>query len=114
VDDRDCFLSVLTLGEIRSAVERLRARDPQHAAVFDAWLDELRQRFADRILPVDDGAADRWGRLNATAPRKTIESLIASVAYARDLAVATGNTRDFEQCGVRVVNPWEFGSSDLR
>jgi predicted nucleic acid-binding protein len=99
---------VLTVGEIRSGIERLRPRDPDQAAVFDAWLGELRERFAERILPVDERAADQWGRLNATTPRKTVDSLIAATAHAHALTVVTGNTRDFAGCDVALLDPWQF------
>lgn len=108
VNADDLYLSVLTLGEIRTGIERLRSRDPQQAAVFDVWLSELRTRFAARILPVDDRAAEQWGRLNATAPRKTVDSLIAATAHAHGLTVVTDNTRDFAECEVPLVDPWQF------
>ena len=65
-------------------------------------------RFAERILPVDERAADQWGRLNPATPRKTVDSLIAATAHAHALAVVTGNTRDFDGCDVPVLNPWKF------
>jgi predicted nucleic acid-binding protein len=109
VDADDLCLSVVTLGEIRSGIERLRPRDLQQAAQFDVWLAELQTRFVQRILPVDERAADQWGRLNASAPRKTVDSLIAATARAHALTVVTGNTRDFAGCDVPLLNPWEFG-----
>jgi predicted nucleic acid-binding protein len=107
VDHDDLCLSVLTLGEIRSGIERLRPHDPQQAAVFDVWLAALRARFAERILVVDESAADQWGRLNAAAPRKTVDSLIAATAHAHALTLVTGNTRDFAGCDVPLVDPWQ-------
>jgi toxin FitB len=99
---------VLTLGEIQAGIERLRPRDPEQAALFDVWLAELRARFAERILPVDERAADQWGRLNAPAPRKTVDSLIAATARTHMLTVVTGNTRDFAGCDVPLLNPWQY------
>jgi hypothetical protein len=99
---------VLTLGEIRTGIERLRARDPEQAALFDVWLAELRALFAERILPVDENAADGWGRLNAPSSRKTVDSLIAATAQTHALTVVTGNPRDFEGCDVPLINPWQF------
>ena len=107
-DRDDLFVSVLTLGEIRTGIERLRPRDPEQAAHFDVWLAELRTRFAARILPVDETAADRWGRLNAASPRKTVDSLIAATAHTHALTVVTGNARDYAGADVPVLNPWEF------
>ena len=108
VSPDDLYLSVLTLGEIRNGIERLRPRDPKQAEVFDVWLAELRDRFAARILPVDERAADRWGRLNAAKPRKTVDSLIAATAHVHALTLITGNTRDFAGCDVALVDPWQF------
>jgi toxin FitB len=108
VSASDLCLSVLTLGEIRNGVERLRPRDPDQAAVFETWLADLRRRFGDRILPVDERVADEWGRLNAAAPRKTVDSMIAATAHVHALTVVTGNSRDFAGCGVRVLDPWQY------
>jgi toxin FitB len=99
---------VLTLGEIRNGIERLRPRDPAQAARFDVWLAELRERFAERILPVDDHTADEWGRLNAPVPRKTVDSLIAATARRHALTVVTGNPRDFAGCDVPLLDPWQL------
>lgn len=108
VSPDELYLSVLTLGEIRTGIERLRPRDPEQAALFDVWLSELRVRFAERILPVDERAAEQWGRLNAGAPRKTVDSLIAATAHAHALTVVTGNTRDFADSDVPLLDPWQF------
>jgi len=107
VADADLHLSVLTLGEIRKGIELLRDRDPAQAEVFASWLNELRTRFADRIVPIDDRVAEEWGRLNAAAPRNTIDSLIAATARIHELTVVTRNTGDFEGCGVPLLNPWD-------
>ena len=108
VDDADLHLSVMTLGEIRAGIDRLRGHDAAQADVFARWLGELRTRFAGRILTVDARAADQWGRLNATASRNTVDSLIAATAHVRDLTVVTRNTKDFEGCEVPLLNPWEY------
>jgi hypothetical protein len=107
VEDIDLHLSVMTLGEIRKGIELLRSRDPAQAEVFADWLGELHSRFAERIVPIDAAVAEEWGRLNATAPRNTVDSLIAASARVRGLTVVTRNTGDFEDCGVALINPWQ-------
>jgi predicted nucleic acid-binding protein len=107
VADADLYLSVLTPGEIRKGIERLRGRYPEQAEVFAAWLEQLRGHFANRILSIDDRVAEEWGRLNAPAERKTVDSLIAATARVHDLTVVTRNTGDFEPCDVAVLNPWQ-------
>ena len=72
VDDADestLFLSVLTLGEIRSGIERLDVG--RRRVRLESWLKaDLRARFRNRILPVDDAIAERWGALSAVAAVK--------------------------------------------
>ena len=36
-----------------------------------------------------------------------LDAQIAAIARIRDMAVATRNTRDFENCGIDLINPWE-------
>jgi prevent-host-death family protein len=108
VNPDDLYLSVLTLGEIRNGIERLRLRDPEQASLFDVWLAELSARFAERILPIDGRAAEQWGRLNAGAPRKTVDRLIAATAHVHALTVVTRNVRDYARCDVALLDPWRF------
>ncbi|HYB26980.1 MAG TPA: type II toxin-antitoxin system VapC family toxin [Solirubrobacteraceae bacterium] len=112
IDDVELHLSVMTLGEIRIGIDRLRSHEAEQADVFGRWLGELRSRFAGRILPVDARVADRWGRLNALASRNTVDSLIAATAHVHDLTVVTRNTKDFRGCDVPLLNPWECEPPD--
>jgi predicted nucleic acid-binding protein len=108
VEDVDLYLSVMTLGEIRKGIELLRDRNPAQAQVFASWLGELHTRFAERIVPIDATVAEEWGRLNATARRNTVDSLIAATARVHGLTVVTRNTEDFKGCGVALLNPWQL------
>lgn len=106
VRDLDLHLSVLTLGEIRKGVEKLRDRDLAQAEVFDRWLGELRERFAGRILPIDARVAEAWGGLDAGRTRNTIDGLIAATARVYELTVVTRNVSDFAGCDVPLLDPW--------
>ena len=108
IADRDLYLSVLTLGEIRKGIERLRGRDGPQAQTFATWLTELESRFARRIINVDIRIAQEWGRLNAVTPRNSVDSLIAATALVHGLTVVTRNTADFEGCEVPLLNPWGY------
>lgn len=64
-DESILFLSVLTVGEIQSGIEKLTAG--RERGRLESWLRaDLRARFRDRILPFDDAVAgqavagDRW------------------------------------------------------
>lgn len=101
------FVSVLTLGEIRKGVEAVA--DRKRRDKLRLWLDhELPRWFEGRVLPVDLGVADRWGRLLAEVGRSvpTIDSLLAATALHHDLALVTRNARDFDYPGLEVINPF--------
>jgi predicted nucleic acid-binding protein len=105
--DAALHLSVLSLGEIRSGAESLRAGARKER--LRIWLEqELPAWFEGRLLPVDAMVADRWGRLIATTERPVpaIDSLLAATALAHGLRLVTRNVKDFGFPGLEVVNPW--------
>jgi len=109
-DESILFLSVLTLGEIRNGVERLRPG--RRRGRLESWLQvDLPRRFQDRILPVTAAVADRWGAATAIAAAKgkpvpVIDGLLAATALHYDLTLVTRNTSDVSGTGVSTLNPW--------
>lgn len=68
--------------------------------------------FADRILPFDADAAPHYAAIVATRrasgrPIGVQDAMIAAIARAHGMALATRNTKDFEGTGVELINPWE-------
>ena len=106
VEDRDLFLSVLTLGEIRKGVEAVRARDPVKAAALATWLSDVVDAFGTRILGVDGAVAETWGRMSAIRSVPVVDGLLAATASAHGLVLVTRNTGDVEGLGVRLLNPF--------
>lgn len=106
-DEADLFTSVLVLGEARRGVESIRRRDAVAALALEQWLLRLRETFADRVLPVDDLIAERWGALNVPDPVAAVDGLLAATALVHDLTLVTRNVRDVERTGVRLHNPFE-------
>lgn len=107
VPSDELFLSVLVLGEVRRGIERLRNRDPSQAAVFEGWLRELRQRFDDRIIPIDGEIAEEWGRITAAAAVPVEDALMAATAKVYGLVLVTRNVADVAHAGVPLFNPWD-------
>jgi len=101
------FLSVLSVGEIRSGIERRRRRDAEAATVLDAWLASLIVEHEGRILPVSLRVAERFARLTVTDPLAFVDGHLAATALEHDLTLVTRNTRDVVRTGVRLLNPWE-------
>lgn len=109
VEDRDLFLSVLTLGEIRRGIEGVRSRDPTRAKALETWLTDVAEAFGTRVLGVDAAVAAAWGRLSAIRPVPVIDALLAATAAAHGLILVTRNTADVDGLGVRLLNP--FGTA---
>jgi toxin FitB len=107
VRQREMFLSVMVLGEVRAGIEGLRGRDAAQAASLEGWLGRVTDAFAGNILPVTAEIADRWGRLSATGPLGEVDGLISATALVHDLVVVTRNTRDFTRTDVRLLNPFQ-------
>jgi predicted nucleic acid-binding protein len=75
------------------------------------WDRLLADGFGGRILGLDTQAASVYGELFARRQRAgrstaAFDLLIAAIARIHDLELATRNVRDFEDCDVRVINPW--------
>lgn len=107
LDEGEIFLSVLTLGEIRSGIERVRTKEPARAVALARWLDQLQGSYADQILAIDDAVADAWGRMTAVRSLPTVDALIAASAKVRRMTLATRNVSDMAGLDVRVLNPFE-------
>ncbi len=105
--DREIFLSVLTIGEIRKGIENIRHRDARSASALEAWLQRLVNDHADRVLPIDLDVVEEWGRLNVPDPLPVIDGLLAATAKVRGLTLVTRNVSDIARTGVAIFNPWE-------
>ena len=107
VEDRDLFLSALTLGEIRRGIESVRHRDPAKAGALERWLRDVSDAFGSRIIGVYPAVADAWGRMSAARSVPVIDALLAATAEVHDLVLVTRNTADVSGLGIRILNPFE-------
>lgn len=108
---RELFTTSITVAEILYGVEllpkgkRREQLQEQAEAIFAT-------DFAGQILAFDDASA-RWfatitaGRRTQGRPIGTGDAQIAAIARSHTALLATRDIRDFEGCGVRLVNPWE-------
>ena len=109
------YLSSLVVGELQKGIELLEPGAKQ--AALRVWLEQLQERFAGRILPVDAETALLWGGLcakmrKAGTPLPVIDGLLAASALRHQALLATRNIDDFRNTGVRLLNPWEHGAVD--
>jgi len=107
VEERDLFLSVLTVGEIRRGIEGVRHRDPAKAGALEHWLRYVSDAFGVRIIGVDPAVVDAWGRMSAARSVPVIDALLAATAQVHNLVLVTRNTADVIGLGVRTLNPFD-------
>jgi predicted nucleic acid-binding protein len=109
IDDDLVFLSVVSLAEVRYGIERLAHGNRRRQ--LHEWLErELPLRFEGRILPVDAGIADAWGKIvsrseAAGRPMAAMDAFLAATADVHRLTLVTRNVSDFSLL-ITVVNPW--------
>lgn len=109
-DEASLFLSVVSLGEIEKGILKLRATDPIRSQKLTAWLGQVEQRFAGRILSLDAATLHAWAQLAARSelagrPLPVLDGLIMATAQCHGLTVVTRNTQDFEPLA-QVFDPW--------
>ncbi len=109
-DPSTLYLSAVTEAELRTGIAILPAG--QRREVLKVALDAtITEDFEGRILPFDTDAAKTYAeiasmRRAAGRPITDADCQIAAIARAAGAVVATRNLRDFEGCGVDLVNPW--------
>ena len=109
VDEKDVFLSVISLGEIVKGISLLE--ESKRKRELSSWVGGLERIFSDRILEIDQETAHIWGEVTAKAQKigKTVsacDGLIAAIALKHGLHLATRNSADFLPMGVMLIDPW--------
>jgi predicted nucleic acid-binding protein len=106
VEPEDVYLSVVTIGELRKGIENIRRRDAPSADSLEKWFQGLVTTHRDRILPIDQGIAEVWGRFNVPDPLPVIDGLIAATAQVHNLTLVSRNLEDVSRTGVACLNPF--------
>jgi toxin FitB len=112
-DPREVFITAVTQAEMLYGVESLPAgkRKVHLSASVERVFVE---RFSGRIFPFDEGAARMYAKILRQRevvgrPTSELDVMIAAIARSQGAVLATRNSRDFEGCGVRLINPWVEG-----
>ena len=106
VDQKELFISVLTIGELSKGIARRRLKDPEMAESLQHWLRGIETFFADHVIGINTAIAMDWGAINDGRSLPVIDSLLAATARVRKLTLVTRNVRDIEPMNVPCFNPW--------
>ena len=110
-DEESLFLSVITMGEIQKGISKLPDGRKKKQQLQNWLINELQERFKERILEITIGTARLWGQVLGACEKKRItlpavDSLIASQGIFHKMTIVTRNISDMEPSGVSLFNPW--------
>jgi toxin FitB len=106
-DERQLFISVLSIGEIERGARLQQTANPHFAQQLSQWLLDTERLFFARTLDITPAIAKCWGELSADLGNTSVDLLIAATARIHKLTVVSRNTKHFEPTGVRSINPFE-------
>ena len=108
----DLFISSVTVTEVMYGLNRLPEGKRKQSLLlqFQQLLD---QAFKQRILNFGYDEAIVAARLRTLRAEQGNElhfadAQIAAIAHVRSFAVATRNIKDFLDCSVKLINPFEY------
>lgn len=108
VAPNELYLSAISVLEIEMGILLKERKDPHQGKVLRAWMNQrMLPAFEGRILVLDTPIALACGRLHIPNPKSERDAMIAATAIIHQMTVVTRNISDFEQTGVKLVNPWE-------
>jgi len=112
-DDESLYLSAITIGELRKGLS-LHPEGKRRVQIQEWFESEIIPMFAERLLPVTQAIAERWGMFSARQqmgkPLSMADGLIAAPALEHGLTLVTRNVKDFEGLDARILNPWMASS----
>jgi len=112
LDEDDIYLCVITIGEIKFGIEKVKSETKKET--LSNWLNnDLLERFKGRIVGIDTHIMLKWGEVNQYLqsmgkPMPIMDSLIASSCLAKNFVLITRNEKDFYSFDIEMVNPFKW------
>lgn len=110
-DSNQLFITTVTLAEISYGL-RVLPEGQRRWHLHSRFEQFIAQAFEERVLDFTASAARAYAeimghRKEAGHPMSQPDGQIASIAHVHGFAVATRNIKDFEDCGLELINPFE-------
>ncbi len=105
------YVPSIVIAEVRYGLQRLPVGHRQTMLLnqFHLLMAEL---FPERVLGFGQYEAEAYAILRAMRdvqgrPMSMADAQIAAIAQVQHLAIATRNMKDFEGCGIVLINPFD-------
>jgi toxin FitB len=107
----ELYTTAITEAEMRAGIALMPA-GKRRAALAEQVHGIFGETFSGRILPFDSSAAREIPAIVSTKRGRGMamieaDAQIAAIARAHGAILATRNLKDFEGCGVHLVDPWK-------
>jgi predicted nucleic acid-binding protein len=106
----EIYTTVITKAEILYGIE-LTPKGKRRESLLAVAEAMFAEELAGRVLGFDEDAARVFAQIAACRrglgkPISQADAQIAAIARVHGGALATRNVADFEECGLRLIDPW--------
>jgi toxin FitB len=110
LDMNSCYITAITVAELFAGIERLSEGKKRDQLTATANFI-VNKKFENRILFFDVFAARQYSVAIEKLRKQglngmDVDIMIAGIALAHHLPVATRDVKPFQAAGVTVINPW--------
>jgi predicted nucleic acid-binding protein len=112
VAQADIAVTSITVAELRigaADIDQGRKRAELESKIDRLVHEELRDRIESFDLAAADAIPRVIGERNRLGRPITMEdAMIAAICLTRRAVLATRNTKDFDEIGITLINPWAY------
>jgi len=106
------YLTTITIAEIGYGLSAL-PMGKRRVLLDERFRLFVASAFEQRILSFNESAASIYGDILAHRrkqghPMSCFDGQIAAIARSKGFAIATRNTKDFRDCQIDLINPFEY------
>jgi predicted nucleic acid-binding protein len=106
------FLTSISIAEICFGLQAM-PKGRRRQLLVDRFEQFLATACESRILSFDQDAARSYGAIRGQRkalgrPMSNFDGQIAAIAKTKGFGLATRNTKDFEDCGLELINPFSL------
>lgn len=104
-------ITAIGVAEIQRGILKL-PNGKKRNTLHENFKEFIENAFAGRILAFDERAAYLYGEIASDREKAgfntdAVDLMITAIAKNYDATIATRNIKDFQDCGIKLINPWD-------